>query len=350
MKETSSLQRFETAFSLGIPDRVPVFNVGGVSKQAIGVHLLDMMLNPKVQASAQIAAYRQLGHDSVSVGVDIAVEAEAMGCEIKFAEDIQPSIQPLVITLEDFDKIKIPDPASDGRMPTNIKAAKILQEKVGKMVDVSAWLAGPFSLAATVRGEENFLKDLVKRPIFAQKLLGLVNECQKIYGEAYLEEGIRTLCFPDPSASSSLISPRFFRTFALPYEKELFSYLKSKGARILLHICGDTTLILEEMVKSGANCLSVDQPPDIGDVKERVGNKVCLHGNVSTVNTLLFGSPSDVVKEARECIMKAGHGGGYLLGSSCDYPLMTPLANIEAMVYAAKKYGRYNPDGSLTKN
>ncbi len=347
MDEMTSLERVITAFSLGIPDRVPVFNVGGASKQVIGVRLLDMMLNPEIQAKAQLAAFKRLGHDSVSVGVDIAVEAEAMGCEIKFNEDAQPSIQPLVTTLEDIDKLKIPDPARDGRMPINIQAARMLQDKLGDTVDISAWLAGPFSLSAEVRGEENFLRDLMRRPKFAQKILGVVNECQKIYGEAYLAEGIQTLCIPDPSASSSLISPRFFKSFALPYEKELISYLKSHGARVLLHICGDTTPILEDMAKSGANCLSIDQPPDLGDVKKRVGHKVCLHGNVSTVNTLLFGSPSDVEREARKCIMKAGHGGGYMLGSSCDFPLMTPLANIEAMVNAAKKYGRYNPDGSL---
>jgi len=346
-REGTPLERVVTAFNIGVPDRVPVFNVGGVSRKVIGVKLLDMMRNPDVQAKAQLAAYRRIGHDSVSIGVDVAVEPEALGCKIKFSEDAQPMvIEPLIKVPEDVDKLRIPDPEKDGRMPVNIKAARMLLDEVGDVVDVSAWVMGPFSLAALIRGSE-FFKDLIRRPEMAHKMIKTLMQCQKVYSKGFLDEGVRTICMPDPSASPNLISPKFYNTFALPYEIELFTYLKKRGVRVFLHICGDTTLILEDMAKSGANCLSIDQPPDLAYAKEKVGHKVCLHGNVRTVNTLLTGKPAEVEREARECILKAAKGGGYMLGSSCDFPPMTPIENIKAMVRAAKKYGRYASDGSL---
>ena len=156
-----------------------------------------------------------------------------------------------------------------------------------------------------------------------------------------------TICVPDPSASPNLISPKLYKSFALPYARELVSFLKKRGGRLLYHICGDTTMILENMVETGADCISIDQPPDLGYAKERIGSRVCLHGNVRTVTTLLRGEPTEVEREAKECILKAAENGGYMLGSSCDYPPTTPIENIKAMVSAAKKYGRYASDGSL---
>ena len=341
------LERIVTVFNRDIPDRVPVFNVGGASRQVVGVKLLDMMRNPEVQAKAQLTAQRTIGHDSVSVGIDMALEPEAMGCKVKFNEDEHPMIlEPLVKAPEDVDKIKIPDPEKDGRMPINIMAAKKLLDEVGKTVDVSAWFAGPFTLAGLIRGPD-FFKDLIKRPDLAHRILRTTTECQKTYGTALLEEGVRTLCIPDPTSSPNVVSPRIYKSFSLPYARELIATLKKKRARILHHICGDTTPILKDIPETGADCVSIDQPPDLAYAKEKIGRRVCLHGNVKTIDVLLKGTPADVERESKNCILKAAAGGGYLLGSSCDFPLNTPIDNIKAMVNAAKKYGSYASDGSL---
>ena len=45
--------------------------------------------------------------------------------------------------------------------------------------------------------------------------------------------------------------------------------------------------------------------------------------------------------ECREMIAKAGPGGGYILSASGCLSEGTPLENIEAMVRAAERYGRY---------
>jgi uroporphyrinogen decarboxylase len=66
-----------------------------------------------------------------------------------------------------------------------------------------------------------------------------------------------------------------------------------------------------------------------------------LIGNVSTT-TLLKGSREDVDREARVACQKAlGNPGGFVLGSGCEIPFETPPENLDALIDAARKYGRH---------
>jgi uroporphyrinogen decarboxylase len=56
----------------------------------------------------------------------------------------------------------------------------------------------------------------------------------------------------------------------------------------------------------------------------------------------LQGTPEDVLAESRECMEKGGAGGGYILGAGDMVPRDAPLENLDAMMEAAKVYGRYD--------
>jgi uroporphyrinogen decarboxylase len=64
-------------------------------------------------------------------------------------------------------------------------------------------------------------------------------------------------------------------------------------------------------------------------------------GNLDPTNVLYLGTPETVEGASKECIMKAGRGGGLILSSGCDVPMRTPFRNIDAMVHAAEEYGKY---------
>jgi uroporphyrinogen decarboxylase len=93
------------------------------------------------------------------------------------------------------------------------------------------------------------------------------------------------------------------------------------------------------MADTGADMLSIDRI-DLADAKKKVGRRVSLMGNIK-LHTLYSGTPIDVDRECREAILKAAHGGGYLLSSGFIYEPKTPLKNVKSLVEAAKKYGVY---------
>jgi uroporphyrinogen decarboxylase len=137
-----------------------------------------------------------------------------------------------------------------------------------------------------------------------------------------------------------MISAEHFQRFSLPYLQKIVRSLK---VPVILHICGDTTLTLEKMAESGAKALSVGKV-DLAAAKKRVGGKVCLMGNVPTIEILLRGTAKQVRGASKECIRNAGEGGGFILSSECDIPADTPSDNITAMVKAARTYGKYPPN------
>jgi uroporphyrinogen decarboxylase len=80
---------------------------------------------------------------------------------------------------------------------------------------------------------------------------------------------------------------------------------------------------------------------DLLKVKERIGDRVVLFGNIDCSGTLPLGTVEDVTKEVIERIKEAGPGSGYVLGSSSEIEEIVPVPNVEAMFGALRRYGRF---------
>ena len=142
----------------------------------------------------------------------------------------------------------------------------------------------------------------------------------------------------DPVASGDLISPTTFRTFAKPFLKDLVGRIRGKGKYAMIHICGDTTRILDDIAEIRPNCFSLEAKVDLKTAKQVLGGKVCVAGNVSPTGPFLSGTPDQVIAEAKGCILAWGGGGGYLLTLGCDFPKTVPVAN--ALALMSLKRGR----------
>jgi MtaA/CmuA family methyltransferase len=138
--------------------------------------------------------------------------------------------------------------------------------------------------------------------------------------------------FSDPVASGDLISPPTFRKFAAPALQDLSQRLKAKGKYSMIHICGDSTRILKDILEIGPNCFSLENKVDLRAAKEILGGKVCVAGNVSATGAFLSGKPEEVAAEARSCLAIWGRGGGYILTVGCDFAKDVPLENMRALM------------------
>jgi uroporphyrinogen decarboxylase len=79
---------------------------------------------------------------------------------------------------------------------------------------------------------------------------------------------------------------------------------------------------------------------DIRELKAKVGDRVCLVGNVE-VDTLTRGTRQQVAELTRGLIRDVAPAGGYCLGSSNTIPTYVPEPNYRAMVETALEHGRY---------
>ncbi|MFX0133892.1 MAG: uroporphyrinogen decarboxylase family protein, partial [Candidatus Hodarchaeota archaeon] len=146
----------------------------------------------------------------------------------------------------------------------------------------------------------------------------------------------------EPTASVSCISPDHFKEFVAPYLKRIIKKLDPTGW--LLHICGESEEIVDQVIKLPRLLIFSVDKANLKKVKEAIGKKfIILLGNVKT-HTLMRGTPQEVELEAKRCIEQAAKGGKYVLSSSCDIGVGTPVENIQALINAPKKYGQYPID------
>ncbi len=72
----------------------------------------------------------------------------------------------------------------------------------------------------------------------------------------------------DSIAGPDVCSPDVYRRWAWPYEREVVATLAAEGMRIGLHICGDATRIVSDMVETGSQLLAVDYKIDLAAAKQ----------------------------------------------------------------------------------
>ncbi len=113
-----------------------------------------------------------------------------------------------------------------------------------------------------------------------------------------------------------------------------------------LHICGDATGILADMVATGSQLLAVDFKVDRTAAKAATRGSTALIGTVDPSAVMALGSPADVRAAASADLAVLAPGGGFILAPGCALPFGTPVANMQALVDSARDAGSY-PAGTL---
>ena len=310
-----------------------------------GISLGDYTTSAPAMARAQLALHDLVGHDIISVGSDNFYIAEGFGCQTTMEADELPSLKtPAVGALAEVFDLTVPDPESDGRMPVMLEAIRLVRQAVGDDVAIRSPGTGPFALASYFIGSQPWLLEIGMVQASEDRTaeaalhhaLGLASEALIRFGKACWDAGADIIQCGDSLASCDVVSPDTYRRFAFPYQRQVFQAWKQYGiATSLLHICGDSTRVLEMYADTGANIVEIDNKVDLNVAKQRIGGRVTLMGNVHTVTDLLQGDRATVRRSAERCIQQAGPGGGFILGSGCLVPRRTPIENVQEMVRTA---------------
>ena len=106
-------------------------------------------------------------------------------------------------------------------------------------------------------------------------------------------------------AAASLIGPKLYEQFVLPYEKRLVAAIKEMGARVRLHICGNTRKILQGMGSLGVDVVDLDFPCPMAEGRAAMPGQVLL-GNIDPVRALRDGTPESITAMLEDCYQAAG--------------------------------------------
>ena len=143
----------------------------------------------------------------------------------------------------------------------------------------------------------------------------------------------------DSLAGPDVVSPRMYRQFAAPYEKRLVDAAHAAGLPYVLHLCGKTDRILEDMLATGADGLELDYKTDVHLAHSLMRSRATFIGNLDPSGVLALGTPELIEQKTRELVSLFADTPRFILNAGCAIPADTPPENLHAMIRAARGTG-----------
>ena len=282
----------------------------------------------QVMTEANLVCADEFGMDQVSTISDPFRETQGYGAEIIYVEDGVPRCpHPPLEHTKDLSTLPRPNPLEAERMRDRIDAVRVYKERIDDRYSILGWVEGPAAEGADVRGVSSFLVDLLDDQAFSSELMDICVDVAIEFARIQVDSGADTIGIGDAIASQ--VSPGLYEELIQPREKRLVNAIKAMGARVRLHICGDTTHLLPGISDLDIDIMDVDHMVDMRLVRDTLSSHVALSGNIDPAEGIRFGSPDairDAMRQTYETV-----GNPYIVNAGCEIPPGTPAENLRAL-------------------
>ena len=352
-------KRIEEAFEFNEPDRVPVIiGLGGpYYANLFGYTLADYYGNLSVMLDAQIKGIKWrlkwLRDDLSNIGVWMDVgsitEGIVFNCKIKKPDEKNPWKSPWIVpcikTLEDIDKLEVPDPYSHKGIKEYYEKLKnfkkLVRENYGDLpVSGKFQIHPPVSAAGSLMGPKRLYTWLYRYPQEMHKLLRKLKETFKVLQEYYYEiTGAESGSLGLADDHSGYLNREMYENFSMPYNLSLYEEygFKHRSLHMDSHMDHITDIIVNTY---RLNEVDVGVDNDIRIITEAFKGKAVFKGNANW-RALLEGMVEKIELEVEKCIYYAAPGGGYIFDNGGETYVGVPPDKLKYEVEYAKKVGRY---------
>jgi uroporphyrinogen decarboxylase len=251
-----------------------------------------------------------------------------MGLQLELG-DAGPNLPEPVRSKRDVEKLRLFDPEIEtGFLPEAIR--RIVRE-IGPAVPVLGFAAAPWTLACYMvegRTREGFAtvkSFLLHDPATFRNLLHRIAQATIPYLKAQIAAGAAAVQLFDTWCGE--LSLRDYEEFALPATQEIISGLG--GAAPVIYYTKASHHLLPAVARSGANVLSVDWRVDMRELRDKLGPRIALQGNVDPA--VLFGPPDEIRRATQEAMAALG-GTGHILNLGHGILQHTPVEHAKLFI------------------
>ncbi|MFW9948770.1 MAG: uroporphyrinogen decarboxylase family protein [Candidatus Thorarchaeota archaeon] len=212
-------------------------------------------------------------------------------------------------------------------------------------VAVTNDLAGVFESASQGMGMAYYSRMVHKDPKFIKEVHGVIAQFTADCYNAYMDVGAELFIESGDLAyhTGPMMSPKKFNELLLPAYRIITETVHKRGQKIVLHTDGQVTPLLDFVVDCGFDGLQSLEPTagvNLALVKKKVGDKLCLMGNIDVAHDLTYGTKEEVFNAVKYAIKTAGPGGGFIVSAANMHPHVK-VQNLKWMVEATKEFGNY---------
>jgi MtaA/CmuA family methyltransferase len=336
-------QRIMAAFQGKHADTTPIMlhNFMMAARES-GLTMDAFRHDPRDMARAFIEAIEKYECDGIIVDVDTVTLAGAAGVPVASPVD-QPSVA-IGSRLQSLEEVRDLEPVDISQYrPVQVwlETTKILHDYFHDEILIRGNCDQlPFTLASLIRGMEPWMLDLADdtKHELVHQLLEYSASLTMQFIRLMSHTGAHMTSNGDSTAGPELISPAMFREFALPYEQRVIRCAHDHRLPYVLHICGDTSRIIDAMLESGADGLELDYRTDVTLAHRTMKDRAVFVGNIDPSGVLALGTPGLIEQKTRELLTVFADDPRFVLNAGCAIPPMTPPENLRAMIHAARSY------------
>jgi [methyl-Co(III) methanol-specific corrinoid protein]:coenzyme M methyltransferase len=239
-----------------------------------------------------------------------------------------------ILTPEGFVDQTLPDPYKDGLVPVELNAISMIKAERPDL-PIICGITSPHMLTVQLLGCHQTNRMMVEDSILFWTTLQKAKKWTVLHAQAAVGAGADVICIIDPMACEGVWNSYQYQTNALPFLRHVCSNIQKDGTPVILHSCGDVTINLPLMLRTGANAISLDYEVDMAIARSVVDEKCALIGNISPTAVLLRGPVEEIERTVIRCI----DNGVDAVAPGCGLAIETPSLHIQAMVETTKRYG-----------
>lgn len=271
--------------------------------------------------------------------MDLSVEANALGRYTVFPKEDSAFVVKEHFEIAELTMQKHINIGFDTRLMGYVETMKLMNIGLPEKVLKGAYITGPYSLAGLIMGADEAAMATILDPDKLTAVCEFTTEKIQEYVRLLIGAGAQIIFILEPSAV--MLGPDHFKRFSSHFVRHINDSVKYTDVATVYHTCGNTMHLIEKMVDSQVDAISLDSPEagvDLPRVAERVDGKVILFGNINPTGHILRSKPEAVEKEVMQLLKAMEPYSNFVLSTGCDLPQETPFENIEAFIKTGRNY------------
>jgi uroporphyrinogen decarboxylase len=276
---------------------------------------MSLCTNPELACEVTLQPLRRYAMDAAILFSDILTVPDALGLGLYFSEGEGPRFERPISTAAEINAL---DPArAASELGYVMDAVSLIRKELKGSIPLIGFAGSPWTLA-TYMVEGGSSKDFAKvkslafnEPELMHQLLSKLATSVAAYLSEQIRSGAQAVQIFDTWGGA--LSHNAYREFSLRYMTEIIDQLprEADGRRVpVIVFTKGGGQWLEAIADCGADAVGLDWTTDIGAARERVGDRVCLQGNMDP--TLLNASPERIREEVAQILTSFGEGSGHV--------------------------------------
>ena len=312
---------------------LPILSFPAASK--LGVSVEQLVKDSELQAKAIALVAAETDSLAAISLMDLSVEAEAFGADVRFSENEVPVVIGQLVSDEDEANALAVPSLDAGRARVCVEGIRLAKERITDK-PLLAGMIGPYSLAGRLMDVTEIMYLCYDEPETVHIVLDKATEYLIAYGAAMKEAGADSIMMAEPLAG--ILSPAMAEEFSVPYVKRIVDALQDDDFAVIYHNCGNAVPdMLDEIYSQGAAAYHFGNAIDLAAVLAKTPADILCMGNVVPVSQFAEGTPESMKAAVDSLMASCGAYKNFIPSSGCDIPAHANWDNIHAFFEALKK-------------